>query len=51
MAVFATAGEKTIAVLPDWPALGLTVSPNERFLLYSQFDQGGSDLMLVDKFQ
>ena len=30
--------------------LGLTISPDERTLLYSQFDYTGANLMLVDKF-
>ncbi len=29
----------------------LTVSPDERWLLYTQVDQGGSDLMRVDHFR
>jgi Tol biopolymer transport system component len=30
---------------------GLAVSPNRRWLLYTQFDQPGSELMLVENFQ
>jgi Tol biopolymer transport system component/DNA-binding winged helix-turn-helix (wHTH) protein len=30
---------------------GLTVSPNGRWILYTQFDQAGSELMLVDNFR
>jgi Tol biopolymer transport system component len=29
----------------------LTISPDERWLLYTQADQGGSDLMLVENFR
>jgi Tol biopolymer transport system component len=29
---------------------GLSISPDERYLLYSQFDQRGSDLMLIENF-
>jgi hypothetical protein len=31
-------------------SLGLTLSPDERLILYGQTDQLGSDLMLVDNF-
>jgi len=30
---------------------GLAVSPDRRWILYSQLDQGGSDLMLVENFR
>jgi Tol biopolymer transport system component len=29
---------------------GLTISPDGKWLLYTQTDEGGSELMLVDKF-
>jgi len=29
---------------------GLSISPDERYLLYAQFDQRGSDLMLIENF-
>ncbi len=32
------------------PIFGLTVSPDRRWLLYTQEDQAGSDLMLVENF-
>jgi serine/threonine protein kinase len=31
--------------------IGLAVSPDERWLLFTQFDQGGADLMLTDDFR
>jgi serine/threonine protein kinase len=48
---FTTGLEKTVATIPKWPALGLTVSPDERFLVYSEREQQGSDLMLVNNFR
>jgi hypothetical protein len=30
--------------------LGLSLSPDGKYLIYSQTDHEGSDLMLVDKF-
>jgi Tol biopolymer transport system component len=33
------------------PASGLTVSPDRRWALFSQMDQQGSDLMLVENFR
>jgi Tol biopolymer transport system component len=32
-------------------APGLSLSPDERYLLYSQVDDEGSELMLVDNFR
>jgi hypothetical protein len=29
----------------------LTVSPDQRWLVYAEIDQSGSDLMLVENFQ
>ena len=31
-------------------ALGVSVSPDERFVLFTQLDQSGSDLMLIENF-
>ena len=47
---FTTGRTKTILTLEKETSLGLSVSPDERWLLYSQFDQDGSDLMLVENF-
>jgi hypothetical protein len=30
---------------------GLTVSPDGRWILYTQFDQRGSDIMLMENFR
>jgi Tol biopolymer transport system component/tRNA A-37 threonylcarbamoyl transferase component Bud32 len=48
---FATAKTETITTV-ERPYLGsLTVSPDGQTILYSQFDQLGSDLMLVENFR
>jgi len=39
---------RTVARLEKPPFLGLTVSPDGRRLLYTQIDQSGTDLMLVE---
>jgi hypothetical protein len=36
---FTTGLEKTVATIAKWPDLGLTVSPDERFLVYSEREQ------------
>ena len=48
---FATGKVKTVAPMSSCPDEGLSVSPDGRFLLFSQFDEGGSDLMLVENFR
>jgi Tol biopolymer transport system component len=48
---FATGKVRTVAPMSAPPAEGLSVSPDGRFLLFSQVDQTGSDLMLVENFQ
>jgi hypothetical protein len=41
----------TVATVPGALSGNLSVSPDERFLLYDQLDQSGSDLMLVEGFR
>jgi len=42
---------KTVAELGKQPCWTLTVSPDRRWALYTQTDQAGSDLMLVENFR
>src|SRR6516162_7673100 len=44
---FATGKVTTIAVIHRPVGFGLSVSPDERFILYTQEDQVGSNLMLM----
>ena len=48
---FATAQVKTVAPTSALPFEGLSVSPDGRSLLFSQFDDAKSDLMLVENFR
>jgi len=48
---FATNQAKTVAPMSGPPIEGLSVSPDGRFLLFSQNDEAGSDLMLVENFR
>lgn len=48
---FATGKVVTVAQIPRSPAYGLSISPDGRWLLYSQGDDPGSDLMLVENFR
>ena len=45
-------GKSRPVVISDRPigSLALSVSPDQRFILYSQSDQSGSDLMLIENF-
>ena len=48
---FGTGKVKTVAPIPSRPSRGLTASPDRRYLLYTQCDEAGSDLMLVENFR
>jgi WD40-like Beta Propeller Repeat len=48
---FADSQIKTIIPIAKPVFVGLTVSPDGRSLLYTQLDQEGSDLILVDHFR
>jgi hypothetical protein len=48
---FPAGKSKTLLTLDKPIHLGMALSPDEKWLLYSQVDQGGSDLMLVDNFR
>ena len=47
----ATGSIRTIAPLEGAPYYGLAVSPDRRTVLYTHFDESGSDLMLVENFR
>jgi len=47
---FATGKVKTVAPIPR-PYVEISVSPDGRFLLLTQFEEEGSDLMLVENFR
>jgi eukaryotic-like serine/threonine-protein kinase len=48
---FATRKVKEIATIDKPVAYGLSVSPDRHWIIYSQLDQRGSDLMLVENFR
>ena len=48
---FATGTVKTVAPIPRPSFYGMTVSPDRRYLLYTQVDGVGSDLILVENFR
>jgi Tol biopolymer transport system component len=47
---FATGTSSTILQM-GFPAYGLDISPDGRYLIYAQLDNPGSNLMLVEHFR
>lgn len=41
---------KTIASVPEPASIGMSISPDERWMIYPKTDNGGSELMLVENF-
>ncbi len=48
---FATGGISKILTIERDVGYRIAVSPGERTILYGQYDQAGSDLMLVENFR
>jgi hypothetical protein len=48
---FSTGKTTTIATTARPIGWGLSVAPDEQYVLYDQIDQTGSDLMLVENFR
>ena len=48
---FTSGASKTVVPLTRQSSEGLAVSPDNRFLIYAQFDQAGSDLLLIENFR
>ena len=48
---FASEISEPILAVQKRTSEGMSVSPDEHWLLYTQVDQGGSDLMLVENFR
>jgi hypothetical protein len=42
---------ETLASVDKASWIGLALSPDQQYLVYSVFDSAGRNLMLVDKFQ
>jgi Tol biopolymer transport system component len=48
---FTSGARKTVVPLTRPTSLGLAVSPDNPFLIYTQLDQAGSDLVLIENFR
>ena len=48
---YATSRSTTLLSTRQTPWSGLSVAPDRRSILYTQVDQAGSDLMLVENFR
>jgi hypothetical protein len=46
-----THGDSRISSITKPAYLGLSLSPDGRYLIYSQIDEQGADLMLVENFR
>jgi Tol biopolymer transport system component len=42
---------KTITSVPNPASIGMSISPDERWMVYPKIDHGGSELMLVENFR
>jgi len=48
---YSTSQITSVVTIPRKSGFGLALSPDERLILYTQTDQVGSDLMLVENFR
>jgi hypothetical protein len=48
---FSTGQSRPVVVTDRQIHVGLSVSPDQRFLVFAQHDQTGSDLMLIENFE